>query len=99
MYCEFKWQLDEMRVQLKSNWSNHGGQMPKTKTNYSFFKQQIEIKQGLVNECPRVTLKHPKFSNYSFKKSTITIFNAFNTQLFIKNFPFKVLKECPGGTR
>jgi hypothetical protein len=32
--------------------------------------------------------KHPKFSNYSFKKSTITIFNVFNTQFFIKNLPF-----------
>jgi len=51
---------------------------------------------GLVNEC-HGTL-HLKFSNYSFKKSTITIFNVFITQLFIKNLPFKVLKECPGDT-
>jgi len=39
--------------------------------------------------------KHLKFSNYSFKKSIIIIFNVFNTQHFIKNLPFKVLKECP----
>jgi len=37
--------------------------------------------------------KLSKFSNYSIKKSTITIFNTFNTQLFIKNLPFEVLKE------
>lgn len=40
--------------------------------------------------------KHTKFRNYSFKKSTITISNALNTQLFIKNLLIKVLKECPG---
>jgi len=39
--------------------------------------------------------KHTKFSNYSFKKSTIIISNAIITQLLIKNLPFKVLKEYP----
>jgi len=39
---------------------------------------------------------HFKFSDYYFKKSTIVIFNAFNTQFFVKYLPFKVLKECPG---
>jgi len=41
-----------------------------------------------------VLFKHHKFSNYSFKKSIISISNAFITQLFIKNLSFKVLKEC-----
>jgi len=57
---------------------------------------KYNIKKGLVNECP---LKLPKISNYSFKKSTITISNAFHTQFFIKSLPFIVLKECLGGTR
>jgi len=57
----------------------------------------LEFTLSLVNECSRVFFKHPKFSNYFIKKSTITISNAFNTQLFIKNLPFKVLKECPNG--
>jgi len=43
--------------------------------------------------------KHPIFSNYYLKKSTITIFNAFNTQLFIKNVLFKMFKERLRGTR
>ena len=46
--------------------------------------------------APEALFKHSKFSNYFFKKSTITISNALNTKLFIKNLPFKVLKECPG---
>jgi len=52
-----------------------------------------------LTSVPNALFKHPKFSNYCFKKSTITISNAFNTQLFIKNLPLKVLKECPGVTR
>jgi len=46
----------------------------------------------LLASAPGALFKHPKFNNYSFKKSTITISNAFNTQLFIKNLLLKVLK-------
>jgi hypothetical protein len=53
----------------------------------------------LLTSAPEALFKHPKISNYSFEKSTVTIFNAFNTQLFIKNLLFKVLNECPRGTR
>jgi len=42
---------------------------------------------------------HSIFSNYYFKKSTITIFSAFNTQFFIKNLLIKMLKEYTGDTR
>jgi len=34
---------------------------------------------------PGTLFNHPKFSNYTFEKLTIIIFNTFNTQLFIKN--------------
>jgi len=37
--------------------------------------------------------KDLKFSNYTFKKSVITISNTLNTQLFVKKLTFKVLKE------
>jgi len=38
------------------------------------------IRVSLTSDI-RVLFKYLKFSNYFLKKSTITIFNAFNTQL------------------
>jgi len=69
------------------------------RTAFTFGKRKgshVLFFKGLGNECPGTLFKHSKFNKYSFKKSTITIFNAFITQLFIKNLPFKMLKECPG---
>jgi hypothetical protein len=50
----------------------------------------------LLTSVPGHSLSIPNLVIILLKKSTITISNAFNTQLFIKNLPFKVLKECPG---
>ena len=48
----------------------------------------------MLTIAPEALFKHSKFSNYSFKKLTITISNAFNAQLFIKNLLFKMFKKC-----
>jgi len=37
----------------------------------------------LLTSASETLFKDPNFSNYSFKKSTITVSNALNTQLFI----------------
>lgn len=41
----------------------------------------------LLTSTSEALFKYPKFNNYSFKNSTITI---FNTQLFIQNLLIKV---------
>lgn len=36
---------------------------------------------------------NPKFRNYSFKKSTIKIFDVLNTYIFIKKYDLKFLNS------
>jgi len=55
------------------------------------FRERVSL-----TSSPGALFKHSKFSNYSFKKSTITISIASNTQLFIKTYHLKCLKSVPG---
>lgn len=64
----------------------------------SILPNQIFIKRVLLINVPGNSLRIPNLA-IVFSKITITIYNALNTQFFIKkNLPFKMFKECLGGT-
>ena len=64
--------------------------MKLTNDKLSHFKSYKVSKNNIQASSKHIYFKYTNFSNYSFKNSTILIFNELITQLFIKNLLINV---------